>query len=280
MNVLDAIVLGVVEGVTEFLPVSSTGHLILTKSLLGLQGAGINAYLVVIQGGAILAVVAQYRASVLAMLRGLIGQDPDGRALFLKLLLAFIPAAIAGLLLDDLLDALLFHPIPVAVALTLGGAAMIAVERFVVRPRQASGAPLKELKDFNFVDALVVGCGQCLSLWPGMSRSMSTIVTAQLRGYSSVAAAEISFLLALPTLGAATLYKGLKSRHDLMALDNGALLLAVGMATAFAVAWLAVRWFVGVVTRHGMTPFGWYRIVVGLAFLGLWAAGLLAFPVE
>lgn len=284
MTWLDAIILGIVEGLTEYLPVSSTGHLILTTRLLGLEeGRAVNAYTIVIQLGAILAVLALYRHRAGQMISGLMGRNRFGLELFLKLLLAFIPAAFAGLLLDDLIEFYLFHPIPVAGALMLGGVAMIVVEKFVTEPRaRDEGRKLKTLEDMTYLDALVIGCIQCLALWPGTSRSMSTIIGAQLRGFSSVAAAEVSFLLALPTLGGATVYKLVKERDALMEMPGGVPVILVGNVVAFIVAVIAVRFFVKVVTRYGMTPFGVYRIIIGAVFLALAGLGWLHFapPVD
>ena len=279
MTYLQAIILGIVEGLTEFLPVSSTGHLILASSLLGLKDdKALHAYQVVIQLGAILAVLALYKGRALQMLAGVFGRNHAGLRLFLMLITAFIPAAILGKLLDDPIDKLLFHPIPVACALIVGGIVMIAVERLVVHPREHDAAtPLKSIDGMTYMDAFVIGLFQCCALWPGTSRSMSTIIGAQLRRFSSVAAAEISFLLALPTLGAATLYKLVKEREALMAIPDATPLIIVGNIVAFVVAFLVVKWFVKVVTRWGMTPFGIYRIIIGAVFLWLAMKGLLDF---
>ncbi|MCC5875735.1 MAG: undecaprenyl-diphosphate phosphatase [Candidatus Sumerlaeia bacterium] len=281
MTFLDALILGVVEGLTEFLPVSSTGHLILTNWILGLDGKAVDAYTIVIQLGAILSVLALYRNRAGQMIRGIAGRDEFGRGLFLKLCLAFMPAAAVGLILEDAIDAWLFNPIPVAMALIVGGIVMICVELFYVRKREKAalegGTALKGVEDIGWFDAFLVGCAQCFALWPGTSRSMCTILGGQLRGFSSVAAAEISFLLALPTLGAATIYKLIKEREAFLAMEGGIPLIIFGNVVAFIVAFFAVRWFVGIVTRYGMAPFGAYRIVVGLIFLSLALAGRITF---
>jgi undecaprenyl-diphosphatase len=166
----------------------------------------------------------------------------------------------------------------VAAALIVGGIAMIGVEHGIVKrhARLHPEKPFKSIDDMTYQDAVLVGLAQCLALWPGTSRSMSTILGAQLRGFSDVASAEFSFLLALPTLGAATLYKLLKNHRDLAGMDGGMMLVLVGSAVSFVVAFLAMRWFVRIVTRHGMTPFGLYRIIVGVVFLCLAAWGGLA----
>jgi undecaprenyl-diphosphatase len=277
MTFLDAIILGIVEGLTEFLPVSSTGHLILTNALLGVEGGAADAYVIVIQLGAILSVVTLYRAQALAMLQGLIGRNRPGLDLFLKLCAAFFPAAVAGLLFDEMIERLLFHPGPVAVALVAGGAAMIVVERWHQRRMAAGQFVPREIDSLSFKDAVLVGSAQCLALWPGTSRSMSTILGAQLLGFSNIAAAELSFLLALPTLGAATVYRLLDSHEELAAVPNGLWLVLVGNVVAFVVALLAIKGFLRIVMRRGMMPFGVYRIVLGLVFLGLIAAGVFPF---
>lgn len=282
MTYLDALILGVVEGLTEFLPVSSTGHLILTNWLLGVEGEAVDAYLIVIQLGAILSVLALYRQRAGQMVLGLAGRDRFGRDLFLKLCLAFIPAAAVGLLLEDQIDAWLFHPVPVALALVLGGFVMIGVDLLHVRPKEkraaaGEGRPLKTIEEIGWLDAFLIGCFQCFALWPGTSRSMSTIIGGQLRGFGSVAAAEISFLLALPTLGAATVYKLLKEREAFLAMEGGVGLILFGNVIAFIVAFLAVRWFVAFVTKYGMAPFGAYRIIIGMVFLSLALAGRISF---
>lgn len=280
MTWLEALILGVIEGLTEFLPVSSTGHLILTNSLLGLGGEAMNAYVVVIQFGAILAVVALYKKRVAEMIAGLRGKNHAGLQLLLKLFVAFLPAAFMGLALSEVIDKMLFHPTPVASALIVGGVAMIAVERFVVRrhKRGADSKPLKTISDMTYLDAFLIGCAQCLALWPGTSRSMATILGAQLRGFSDVAAAEVSFLLALPTLSAAMVYKSVLNYSELVEMDGGILMIVVGNLIAFVVAFFAMKWFVGIVTRHGMIPFGIYRIAIGALFLYLALNGFLAFP--
>lgn len=277
MSWLDAVILGIVEGLTEFLPVSSTGHLILTNWLLGLEGDAVNAYTIAIQLGAILAVLALYRERARQMIMGLLGRDAAGLGLFLKLLIAFIPAVIFGLAFEELIDRYLFSPVPVSGALVLGGVLMIVVEQKVTRPRAASDRKMREVEDLSYLDAVLIGLAQCLALWPGMSRSMSTIVGAQLRGFSNVASAEISFLLALPTLGGATIYKMYSEREALAAMDGGVPLLVLGNIVAFVVAVVAVKGFVQFVNRFGMTPFGVYRIVIGLVFLAAALAGGLAF---
>ncbi|MCB2156982.1 undecaprenyl-diphosphate phosphatase [bacterium] len=271
MTLLQAIILGIVEGLTEYLPVSSTGHLILANALLGLDGAAVDSYIIVIQLGAILAVAVYYRERVLGLFRGIFGRDASGRRLLINLFLAFLPAAIVGLLLGDVIQATLFFPGIVAVALIDGGFIMIAAEKLLEGDRHQRDS-IDEIKP---VDALLVGVAQCFALIPGTSRSMTTIVGGQLRGFSNSLAADFSFLLALPTLGAATIYSLIKNRDALMQMDGGLLAVLVGLVVSFFVAWAAIAWFLKVVKRIGMAPFGIYRIVVGVATIALVLAGWL-----
>lgn len=266
LTILDSIILGIVEGLTEFLPVSSTGHLILTKEWLGL-GNEVDTYLVGIQLGAVMAVVTFYWSHILRMLTVFTpGRDVAGLRLMLNLFVAFLPAAVVGLLLNDWIDAHFFNSFTVALALIVGGVIMLVVER-VVKPAEGR---IRSVDDVSLIDALVVGIAQCFSLWPGMSRSMSTIVGAQLRGFTNPAAADFSFLLSLPTLGAATLYSLYKGREELLAMPNWQTTVPLGIAVAFVVAWIAIAGFLTFVKRYGMGPFGWYRLVVGGVILISW----------
>jgi undecaprenyl-diphosphatase len=264
MDATSAILLGVVEGITEYLPVSSTGHLILTSHLLGLRGAGLEAFEIVIQLGAILAVLVHYRRLLRERLEGLLKRDPRSSRLLVALAAAFAPTAVAGLLLRRLIKEHLFGPVPVVGALAVGGVVMIAVEGVRAR-RKVEG--LSGLEHVDARRAFLIGLGQCVSLWPGSSRSMCTIVAGQLAGLSTATAAEFSFLLALPTLGAATLYEAYKSRHELGAMGGSNL--AVGLVVSFLVAWAVIAVFLRYLQRHGLAPFGYYRVAVGLLML-LW----------
>ena len=268
MNLFQAAILGAIEGLTEFLPVSSTGHLILAAHAMGLVGGVMNSFEIVIQAGALLAVLWLYRARVIEVLRGLARPRSPGGLLLVKLLVAFLPAAILGLAFHHVIEERLFGPLPVATALLLGGIVMVAFER---RRRARGRAPAYESVDAIPVRvALAIGIFQCASLWPGMSRSMVTILAGLLLGCSAVAAAEFSFLLALPTLGAATLYDFLKNREELLSGSAvGPAATAVGLAVAAVVAVIAIRSFLRYLTRHGLEPFGWYRIALGLAVLVL-----------
>jgi len=278
-----AVVLGLVEGVTEYLPVSSTGHLILTSSLLGLdhpeQASALAAFEVVIQGGAILAVLGLYWRRVLQMAAGLVGRDAVGRRLLANLVVAFLPAAVLGPLLDDAIDRLLFKPAPVLAALALGGAWMIWLDR---RRAPAAGAALETL---GWRPALAIGLFQCAALWPGTSRSMMAIAGGTLLGLRAGEAAEFSFLLGVPTLGGACAFKLAK---NLLAAERtgapnlfeqlGPAAVAIGLAVAALSAALAVRWLVAFLKRHGLAPFGWYRIALAAIFGALLVAGVVELP--
>ncbi len=264
-------VLGVVEGLTEYLPISSTGHLILTQRALGIPASpAANAFAICIQAGAIAAVLLLYRQRVAAMARGLVGKDETGHRLAMAVGTAFVPAAFLGLLFEDTIETHLFGLWPVTLAWFVGGAAILLVSW--LRPKGArAGAALEAITPRM---AFGVGLAQCLALWPGTSRSLVTIVGGVLVGLSLPAAVEFSFLVGLVTLGAATAYK---------AVGNGALLvqtygvgtLVVGFLTATISAALAVRWLVAWVTRHGLSVFGWYRVVLALVVGALLLAGVL-----
>ncbi len=258
MNPLYAAILGIVEGITEYLPISSTGHLILVSRLLGLQGEGADAFDVVIQLGAILAVVVQYRRLLWERTTGLVTLKKESVSLLVALLLGFVPTALAGLLLRKKIKALLFGPGPVAIALIAGGIFMIVVELAIARRKTK---PLDGLEHVTPWRAFLIGIGQCFSMWPGSSRSMCTIVTGQLTGLSTATAAEFSFLLGLPTLGAATLYEAYKSREALAGV--GGLNVLIGLVVSFLVAWAVIAGFVAYLKRRGLVPFGVYRIILG-----------------
>jgi undecaprenyl-diphosphatase len=268
MGILDAILLGIIEGLTELLPVSSTGHLVLVSRWLGHEGEAHKALDVVIQLGAVIAVALYFRARLRELAVGLWTRRPDDQRLGAALAIAFVPTALAGLLLNRLVKEHLFAPLPVAAALIVGGVVMIVVERWrpVANEREGLGA-------VTWSDAAWVGLAQCLALWPGASRSMTTIVGGQLSGLSTRTAAEFSFLLAIPTLGAATVYDFVKHHHLLLATWRDVLVLAIGLGVSFAVTWLVVAVFLRYVSRVGLSPFGLYRIVLGILVLLLWPAG-------
>lgn len=266
LTLLRAILLGLVEGLTEYLPVSSTGHLLLVSRALGESGDRAAAYDIVIQLGAILAVVVEYRALLLERAAGLLRRDPIAVRLALALAAGFVPTAVLGMLARKAIKAHLTGPIPIAAALLVGGVLMIGLERW----RRAKGAAGDEgLEHVTPKRGLVIGLGQCVSMWPGSSRSMCTIVAGQLAGLSTATAAEFSFLLGLPTLGAATVYEAYKSRHELLDVDGGGLALAVGLVTSFFVAWGVIRVFIRWLKSHGLEPFGWYRVLLAAVVFAL-----------
>jgi undecaprenyl-diphosphatase len=265
LNPLLAAILGVVEGITEYLPISSTGHLILVSRVLGLKGDGADAFDVVIQLGAILAVLVHYRRLLWLRAAGLVTMKKESVSLLVALLLGFVPTAIAGLLLRKKIKALLFGPAPVAIALIAGGVLMIVIELALSRRKDK---PLEGLEHVTPKRAFLIGIGQCFSMWPGSSRSMCTIVTGQLTGLSTATAAEFSFLLGLPTLGAATIYEAYKSREALAGV--GGLNVLIGLVVSFLVAWVVIAGFLAYLKKRGLVPFGVYRVILGaIVFLVL-----------
>lgn len=292
LSYTDAIVLGLVEGITEYLPVSSTGHLIITNALLGLNGDipvndkngqpilvkedGVEraytigeaayAYVIVIQAGAIAAVVFLYWRTILSVLLGCLGKDKNGRKLAINLIAAFIPAAVLGLLLDDLIESVLGDNIlAVAGALIVGAIVMLIVERWrhhgnkgAVPPEDGPG-----LTELTLGKSMMIGFFQCFAMWPGTSRSMATIIGGYLAGLSPAHAAEFSFLLGLITLTAASGYKFVSDGSEMLgALNIGPVL--IGCIVAFVSAALAVKWLVGYLSKHGLALFAWYRIALAL----------------
>jgi undecaprenyl-diphosphatase len=274
MEAWQAALLGLVEGLTEYLPVSSTGHLILVQRALGLEAsAAHNAFAICIQAGAIAAVALLYRERLLQMLRGLAGSDPAGRRLFLRVIAAFVPAAVLGKLFDEKIEELLFGLWPVVAAWAVGGVVILFVAR-----RRAGADPLrgKPLEELSLGGAVVIGLVQCLAMWPGTSRSLATILGGLGLGLALPAALEFSFLLGLVTLSAATAYKGLKDGST-MVNELGIPAIAIGFVVAAASAWASVRWMVGYLERRGLALFGWWRLALAalVAFLlasGTWEA--------
>jgi len=259
---LKAALLGVVEGLTEFLPVSSTGHLILTGQLVGFVGDKAKLFEIVIQGAAILAVVWEYRQRFISVLTGL-GKQRLANRFALNVTIAFMPLAILGLLFNKAIKAHLFNAYTVAFAFIIGGVIILLVER---KPDAQRKPPrVVEVDDMRPLDALKLGIAQSFGLFPGMSRSGSTIIGGMLFGLSRKAATEFSFFLAVPTLVAATLYSLYKERHLVVAADAG--LWIVGAVTAFASAFVCVRWLIRFVATHDFKPFAWYRIVFGVVVL-------------
>lgn len=258
-----AFLLGLVEGLTEFLPVSSTGHLTLASHLLGVPKELADTYDVVVQIGAILAVAIHYRAVLGKHLSGLSRRDPVSLRMVLAVGIAFVPTAVVGLLFRKAIKKYLFGPLPVAIALAVGGVVMLAVEF----SRKSKPQPVDALEDVTPKRALAIGLGQCLSLVPGASRSMVTIVAGQLAGLSTKTAAEFTFLLGLPVLGGASLYEAYKDRAALA--EIGGLNLAVGLVTAFFVGWAAIAGFIRYLSKNGLAPFGVYRILLAVVTLVL-----------
>jgi len=263
---LKALVLGVVEGLTEFLPISSTGHLILAGDLLGFNDEKAKVFEIVIQTGAMFAVVWEYRERFGRVLVGLAG-DRAAQRFVLNLVVAFIPAAALGLAFSKPIKAYLFHAVPVALAFVIGGLVILWVEK---RQRRAT---VENVDDMTWRDALKVGIAQAFALIPGTSRSGATIVGGMLFGLSRRAATEFSFFLAVPTLIAAGAYDFWKNRTLFNSGDLG--IFVVGSVAAFVSAFLCVRWLLRYIASHDFTPFAWYRIVFGTVVLATAYAGLV-----
>lgn len=255
---LTALLLGVVEGLTEFLPISSTGHLILAGHLLDFTGEKAKVFEIVIQTGAMLAVVWEYRTRFVAVARDVFRSAPAQRFV-LHLAVAFLPAAIVGLLVGDVIKEHLFNPTVVAVALIVGGVAIFWAER------RRHVVTAERVEDMTWRDALQIGGAQCLALIPGTSRAAATIIGGLLFGLSRRAATEFSFFLAVPTLLAAGGYDLFQERHLLSAADAG--WFGLGTFVAFVSALVCVRWLLRFISAHDFTMFAWYRIVFGLIVL-------------
>jgi len=303
MNWWQALVLGVIEGITEYLPVSSTGHLIVAQKLMGVgidadpfkavtETEAANCFAICIQCGAIAAVLGLYWPRVRQMILGLLGKDKEGLHLIFALICGFLPAAVIGIIANDWIEAKLFHFKWVAFAWLVGGVAILAVDRWMKKGGGSKGA---ELARITLKMALIIGFAQCVAMWPGTSRSLMTILGGLLVGLRLSAAVEFSFLLGLVTLGAATAKKavwpvdlaekwatipGYAAQTDLHALADkydtkfgGALLmwdtygfipLLIGVVAATVSAAVAVKWMVGYLNRRGLGVFGWYRIAIGI----------------
>jgi undecaprenyl-diphosphatase len=270
-SALVALVLGIVEGLTEFLPVSSTGHLIVAGSLLGYTGERAKVFEIVIQAGAILAVCWEYRARLIAAVIGL-GRDPVAQRFVVNLVVAFLPAAVLGLLFAKSIKRYLFAPVPVALAFVVGALIILWVER---RQRVSpSTVRIDSVDAMRWTDALKIGFAQAFALVPGTSRSGATIIGGMLFGLSRPAATEFSFFLAIPTLFAACIYDFVRNRALFSADDLQGL--AIGFVAAFASAFVCVRWLIRYVSRHDFVPFAWYRIAFGLLILATAWSGTVA----
>jgi undecaprenyl-diphosphatase len=263
-NTLIAALLGLIEGLTEFIPVSSTGHLLLAGHFLGFESAG-KTFEVVIQLGAVLAILSVYAGKLIGVVRDA-PSDPAARRFIASVLIAFAPAVVIGVLAHDFIKDVLFEtPMLIAIMLVLGGVVLLVVDRIAPEPHHddAMRLPIKT--------SLAIGFIQCLAMIPGVSRSGATIVGAMMLGASKRAAAEFSFFLSMPTMAGAFAYDLYKNRDVLDASAMGEI--AVGFVVAFIAAVLVVKWLLGYVSRNGYALFGWWRIIVGsAAFLGLWFA--------
>ena len=282
-----AAILGIVEGVTEYLPVSSTGHLLLAERILSIGGdpaasveqqertkEALDAYTICIQIGAIIAVLGLYFHRIRQMVLGLVGKDAEGRQLLISIIAGFLPAAVIGLLFNQLIKSYLFGTWPVIVAWFVGGVAILVVSRWNQnRGDRSSGAGLSII-ELTWKMALIIGFAQCIAMWPGVSRSLVTIVGGLLVGLSLSAAVEFSFLLGLITLSAATGYDALNhGQVMLQTFDLSSLI--VGVIFAFVAALLSVKWMVGYLNRHGLAIFGYYRVALALVAGTLLMTGVL-----
>jgi len=281
-----AAVLGLVEGLTEYLPVSSTGHLLLAQHLMGIgksrgdppqeqerRKQAADAYAICIQAGAILAVLGLYLRRVRQMVIGIMGKDPIGLQMVLNIAAGFVPAAVIGLLFESSIKRYLFGLRPVVAAWFVGGAAILGVAWWrEKRPQQSR--PAKPLEGLNWQMALVIGFAQCLAMWPGVSRSLITIVGGLLVGLSMSAAVEFSFLLGMVTLGAATGYDALKYGRIMFQIYDS-LSMITGFAVAFVSAVLSVKWMVSYLNRHGLSLFGYYRVGIAIGVGTLILMGVL-----
>ena len=288
MTIFQAIVLGLVEGITEYLPVSSTGHLIIVSDLLGLgdtitQREAVDTFNIVVQGGAILAVLGLYFPRVIQMIKGLAGKDTVGLKLALNIIIAFMPAAVLGVLFNDFIEEKLFNTPAVITALALGGVFMIVLDKIKFNKDENNDENKDEddsedtldITSLSWKQALFIGFMQCVAMWPGTSRSMMTIAGGVIVGLKPKQAAEFSFLLGLPTLGGACVYslmKNLKNASEMgtpnMFETLGWMPIIIGIVVAAVAAALAVRWLVSFLNKHGLAPFGYYRLVLA-ALLGI-----------
>jgi undecaprenyl-diphosphatase len=267
---IKAAIMGVVEGLTEFLPISSTGHLILTGSLIGFTGEAAKVFDVAIQSGAMLAVIWEYRRKLGRTVLG-VTHDPLAQRFVLNLAVAFLPAALLGFVFGKMVKTHLFHPVPVALAFIVGGLVILWVEAWHRRKygaRDMEGtrrARVETVDEMTVLDAFKVGCLQCLALIPGTSRSGATIIGGMVLGFSRKCATEFSFFLGIPTLMAAGAYSVWKDRASLQMADMP--MFAVGTVVAFFSALLCIRWLIRYVSTHDFTVFAWYRIVFGCIVL-------------
>ncbi len=255
------VLIGIVEGLTEFLPVSSTGHIILAEKVLNFEGPPGKVFEIVIQLGAILAICFLYRFKIMATVSGVLRREPVATRFATSVIVAFLPAAVVGVALHKYIKALLDKPIVVAVSLIVGGIAILVIEKLAQRPR------IKSVDDVDWKTALFIGVCQCLAMVPGVSRSGATIMAARAFRVDRATAAEFSFFLAIPTMLGATVYDLFRNWSTLG--WNGGGLIVLGMAVAFVSALIVVKAFVAFISRHGFGVFAWYRIVVGALVLAV-----------
>ena len=283
----EAATLGVVEGLTEYLPVSSTGHLLLVERILSIgedptasvmqqqrTKEALDAYTICIQIGAIIAVLGLYFRRIRQMVLGLAGKDAEGRQLLISVIAGFLPAAVIGLLFNKLIKSYLFGTWPVVIAWFVGGMAILAVSRWNRSRGEHSAHTGRSILELTWQMALIIGFAQCVAMWPGVSRSLATIVGGLLVGLSLSAAVEFSFLLGLITLSAATAYDALNHGQVMLQVFDPSSLI-VGVIFAFVAALLSVKWMVGYLNRHGLALFGYYRVALSLAAGALLMVGVL-----
>lgn len=269
LTIPEAILLGIVEGLTEFLPVSSTGHLLVVGDLIGF-GTGssqdaADAYAIAIQLGAILAVLFLYRLRVSAVAKGLFGRDEVGRSVLIALALSFMPAAVLGVAFGDAIKESLFGPVPVTIAWALGGMALL-----VWKPKHGT----LDIHQLTVKSSLMIGLAQCVAMWPGVSRSLATLIAGLAVGLTLSAAVEFSFLLGVVTLSAATALDLLKHGNEIVD-QFGIARPLLGGVVAFITAVIAVKWMVGYVTNRSLAIFGWYRIAIAAVTTALLLSGVL-----
>lgn len=276
MTILESIILGIVEGLTEYLPVSSTGHLIIAQYLLGIQESNaIHAFEICIQGGAILAVFGLYFQRIKLMIAGLLGKNPIGLKLLTNMIIAFIPAVIIGLMANRMIKAYLFNATTVMLAWAIGGLVILLYTWTRERSDRAAGG--KPLEKLGWKGALCIGLMQCIAMCPGTSRSLMTMLGGLCVGLSISAAVEFSFLLGLITLGAATCHDAVKDGAEMVQTIGWGPMLA-GTLMAWASALVAVKWMVGYLNRHSLSIFGWYRLAAAGVMLALVCTGLQIHP--
>lgn len=267
---LKAVILGIVEGLTEFLPVSSTGHLIVFGSLLDYTGQEADTFYIAIQAGAIVAVCWYYRERIVRICKGLF-TEPAQQKLAWNTIIAFLPAVVIGVMVAKYIKEWLFNPVSVATALVIGGIIILIVERY--QDKKSYIPRVATMDDMSWKDALKVGFLQCLAMIPGTSRSGATIIGGLVIGLSRTAATEFSFFLAIPTIFGATVYELWQSR-DILSADSLPVI-SIGFVVSFFSALIVVRWLLHYVARHDFSAFGWYRIFFGGVILVTWMTGLV-----